>query len=290
MTHLVLGSTGLIGPHVVSALLDSGQEVRALVRDADRAAEILPAEVELFTGSFEDDASIERALGNVDSMLLLTPHGRRMLEQQQRLIEVASSAGVRIVKISGTSAAISPNGPDAGVQHWKAEQALLSSGTPYVILRPNAFMQGLLLGLARAAAQTGRISNPLGSAGLSLIDCADIGRAAASCLVDGSHDGRTYVLTGPSAHTYAQLGTELEAVLDAPIAVDDVTPGDVSSAMRAHGADAWNAAHLEEMLSLFRDGQSESVSDDVEVMTGRTPTSVAEFLRHHRREFTGAST
>jgi uncharacterized protein YbjT (DUF2867 family) len=289
MTHLVLGSTGLVGPHVVSALLARGQQVRALVRNAERAAATLPAEVELFEGSFEDVTRLEHALDGVDSMLLLTPHGQQMFEQQQRVIGVASDAGVRVVKISGTSVVVTPDGPDAGVQHWKAEQALMRSGTPFVVLRPNAFMQGLLMGLAKTAAQTGRISNPLAASGLSLIDCADIGRAAAACLVDAAHDGRTYVLTGPSAPTYAQLGQELEPVLNRPVAVDDVTPAEVAAAMRANGADGWSAAHLEEMLNVFRAGRSEYVSDDVEVLTGEAPTSVAEFLLGHRYEFVPVS-
>ena len=87
---------------------------------------------------------------------------------------------MRIVKLSGTNAGIRPDGPDACRQHWQVEQYLASGRTPCVILRPNAFMQGLLAGLAASAVATGTIANPLGAAGLSMVDCADIGEAAAA--------------------------------------------------------------------------------------------------------------
>jgi nucleoside-diphosphate-sugar epimerase len=47
---LVTGATGKIGHGVVMALLDRGDSVRALVRDARRAARLLPEHVDLVVG------------------------------------------------------------------------------------------------------------------------------------------------------------------------------------------------------------------------------------------------
>ena len=46
-TILVVGSTGSIGRLTVAEALARGYRVRAMVRDADRAAQILPADTEL---------------------------------------------------------------------------------------------------------------------------------------------------------------------------------------------------------------------------------------------------
>ena len=114
MTVLLFGATGRIGPHAARALAARDVGVRALVRDPDRAADILPADVELIPGDFGDDASVGRALDGVDSVLLLTPHGPDMADTQLRLLGMARQAGTRVVKISGTSSVIGPDGPDAG--------------------------------------------------------------------------------------------------------------------------------------------------------------------------------
>lgn len=285
MTTLVLGATGTVGPHVVDALLAQGAEVRVMARDIDAARAHFSARVEVVAGDFASEASVEAAMSGCDSVFLLTPHGPDMAEVQLALVEVAARVGVRVVKLSGTSAAVAADGPDAGAAHWRVEQALAESAVPYVILRPNAFMQGLLVGLATQATATGQIANPLGKAGLSFVDCADIGRAAAVALLDSSHDGNTFLLTGPEAPTYADVAALLGDVLEREVAVVEVTPEGVAAGMRERGASEWVAEHLREMLSLFRDSRSEYVTNHVASLTGQSPTSAHEFLVRHCKKF-----
>lgn len=286
MTTLVLGATGTVGPHVVDALLAQRADVRVMARDVDAARQRLPSGVEIVAGDFTSEASVEAAMSGCDAVFLLTPHGPDMAEVQLALVDVAARLGVRVVKLSGTSAAVSADGPDAGAAHWRVEQALAESTVPYVILRPNAFMQGLLVGLATQATATGRIANPLGNAGLSFVDCADIGRAAAVALLDSRHDGATFVLTGPEAPTYADVAALLSDVLEREVAVVEVTPEDVAAGLRERGASEWGAEHLREMLSLFRESGSEYVTNHVVSLTAQAPTSPREFLVRQCRQLT----
>ncbi len=281
MTTLVLGSTGHVGPHVVSALRTRGERVRALVRNPGSAASLLPGDVELRRGDLRDGQAVRAALHGVASLFLLTPHGPSMAADQHRLIALAREQDVRIVKLSGTSAGIGPDGPDACRQHWQVEQDLATGQTPYVILRPNAFMQGLVAGLAASVAATGTIANPLGTAGLSVVDCADIGEAAAAVLTDPAHDRKTYVLTGPAAPTYRQIAAHIGEILGVEVTVVDTTPAQVGQAMRARGATDWEARHLTEMLTMFRRGESEYLTDHVENLTGHPACSVTDYLHSH---------
>jgi len=281
MTTLVLGATGHVGPHVASSLRALGEPVRALVRDPDAAFSLLGDEVELRLGDLGNEGSVRAAMRGVTSLFLLTPHGPCMAAGQRRLIALAREQRVRVVKLSGTSAGIRPDGPDACRQHWVVEQDLTQGQSPYVILRPNAFMQGLVAGLAASAVATGTIANPLGTAGLSVIDCADIGRAAAVALTDAAHDGQTFTLTGPSAPTYEQIAQHIAEAFALQVTVVDTTPARVGEAMHSRGATDWEAHHLTEMLTLFRRGESEYLTDHVEYLTGRPPTSVADYLTSH---------
>jgi len=76
---LVTGATGLVGNAVVGELVRAGRAVRALVRDPERAAKVLPAGVELVRGDVLDEASVAAALGNVDVVF----HAAGMPEQWQ---------------------------------------------------------------------------------------------------------------------------------------------------------------------------------------------------------------
>ena len=78
--------------------------------------------------------------------------------------------GIKIVKLSGTSTAIIPDGPYACREHWEIEQVLAGSDQPYVILRPNAFMQTLIDQIMFPAVRASRaIPNAIGMAGISLV-------------------------------------------------------------------------------------------------------------------------
>jgi dihydroflavonol-4-reductase len=62
MRVLVTGSTGKVGYAIASALLERGEQVRALVRDTKRAAGILPAGVDPVQGDATDAQSLGAAV------------------------------------------------------------------------------------------------------------------------------------------------------------------------------------------------------------------------------------
>lgn len=71
MKVCVFGATGRTGRHVVTELVQRGIEVRAVVRDRDRAS-ILPESVEIVVGDVEDMASIEAALAGCSDVICAT--------------------------------------------------------------------------------------------------------------------------------------------------------------------------------------------------------------------------
>jgi uncharacterized protein YbjT (DUF2867 family) len=286
MAILVTGATGKLGPHLAAALVRRGVQVRALVRDRGRATAVLPAAVQLVVGEFAATTVVARELAAVDAVLLLTPHGPQMAAVQNGLIDLAAKVGTRVVKISGTSAGISADGPDACRQHFESEQHLAAAGVPWSVLRPNAYMQTLIVAMAGTVRERGMIANPLGSAGISLVDCADVGEVAAVVLADPTQDGRHHVLTGPTAPTYAEIAVIIEEETGTAVPVVDVTPQQAGAAARARGLSDWEAGHLTEMLEMFRSGASEYVTDDIQTLTGRPPRSVRDFVRDNRRLFT----
>ncbi|MDN5858338.1 MAG: NAD(P)H-binding protein [Pseudonocardia sp.] len=287
MKVLVSGATGKLGPHIVRALREREVEVHALARDPERAAAVLGPDVAVVAGSFSDAAVVGAALGAVDCFVLLTPHGPDMASTQNALIDLAAKRDTRIVKVSGTSSGIGPDGPDACRQHYDSERHLAGSGVPWAVVRPNGFMQTLIAGMAATVRERGVIVNPLGSSGIALVDCADVGAATATVACDAAHDGRHHVLTGPTAPTYADMASDIGAVLGREVPVIDVSPEQAGEAARAKGLSAWEAGHLAEMLCLFRTGAAEAVSEDLPRLIGRRPHSVADFVDAHRELFNG---
>jgi uncharacterized protein YbjT (DUF2867 family) len=66
---LVMGITGKVGGATAEHLLAHGKEVRALVRNREKASSWTNRGVELVDGDWNDSAAIERALKGVGARL-----------------------------------------------------------------------------------------------------------------------------------------------------------------------------------------------------------------------------
>lgn len=279
MPALILGATGNVGPHVVAELVAAGDRPRVLVRDGDRARELFGDTVDIVSGDVTQPGVVEDAAEGMDSMFLLSPHSFEMADLQLGVIRALRRRDLRIVKLSGTNSAITPDGPHACRQHWEVERVLADSGQPYVILRPNAFTQVLIGRLMLPALEaTGTVTNAIGTAGISLVDARDVGAVAARVLTDHRWDGQTLVLTGPRSVTYAEIATSVSDRLGKPVRVVDVTSAEVRAGLVGRGSPEWEADHFAEMYDLFRAGESEFVTDTVEQVTQRPARTVEAFL------------
>jgi uncharacterized protein YbjT (DUF2867 family) len=70
---LVMGITGKVGGATAKHLLAHGKEVRALVRDREKASSWANQGVELVDGDWNDSAAIEQALKGVEGAFVMLP-------------------------------------------------------------------------------------------------------------------------------------------------------------------------------------------------------------------------
>lgn len=282
MPVLVIGSTGIVGPHVVRALLARDVYTRVFTRDPWRALRLLPAGVDIRSCTPQWEPALRAAVEGVDSVFLLTPHDPRATDIQLGMIRVLRRTGVRIVKISGTTTVVTPDGPEALRRHWEIEQVLTRSGQPFVVLQPYAFMQSLIdrmmLPILR---DTGKVVDPLGPAGINYINARDIGECCAEALTDPRWEGRTLALTGPRAVTFSEIAEQVGARIGRTVETLELTPAEVGREFQRRGMAQWEADHFRELFHLFRQGLAETVSPDVGHMIGRPPTGLDEYLRIH---------
>ena len=170
MRVLVTGSTGMVGSHACKALLAAGHEVRALVRDVDRARQVhartqVPP-VEYAHGDVTDAASIDRALDGCDAVvhaaaMILFDKARRdemfatNVGGTQRVLEAAHARKLDpVVLVSSIAALWTPGigalteeteiaSPQDSYGQTKAEaeriaRALQAEGAPVVTFYPGA--------------------------------------------------------------------------------------------------------------------------------------------------------
>jgi uncharacterized protein YbjT (DUF2867 family) len=284
---LITGATGNVGSEVVKAVRERGGPVRAFVRDPDKAREKLGDGVELAIGDFADPGSLRAALNGVDEVFLSCADDPRRVEWETNAIEVAVASGARrIVKLS---AATAERGSPVAFWDWHArvEQHLRESEIASVILRPSWYMSNLLAFAERVAAE-GRLYAPAGEARIAMIDPRDVGAAAAAVLTTPGHDGRTYILTGPEAITFAQAAAELSAVIDSEVEFVNVPDEGAREAMAEGGLPDFVAEQVVKSFVMLRQGVAEQVTGTVESLTGTPARGLGAFARDYARLFAPA--
>jgi dihydroflavonol-4-reductase len=103
MRVLVTGATGKVGNAVARALHARGDEVRALVRNPDRARTLLPDGVELIRGDVTDATSIEPAVAGCE--LVFTAHGLpEQWVEDEGVFERVNARGAESVALAARAA------------------------------------------------------------------------------------------------------------------------------------------------------------------------------------------
>ena len=83
----IIGATGTTGKYMVQELAGKGVEFRCIVRDADRAREVLGDGVALATGDISEPATVEAACAGCDGLFLLSPHNPALGQQQSDAVD-----------------------------------------------------------------------------------------------------------------------------------------------------------------------------------------------------------
>ncbi|MGC9502352.1 NAD(P)H-binding protein [Baaleninema sp.] len=150
MKAFVAGATGETGRRIVAELVRRDIPVRALVRNLDRARDLLPPQAELVTGDVLQPDSLPEAIG--DSTIVLCATGAQPsldptrpykvdLEGTKHLVDAARDKGIQqfvLVSSLCVSQFFHPLNLFWLVLYWKkqAEEYLQTSGLTYTIVRP----------------------------------------------------------------------------------------------------------------------------------------------------------
>ncbi|MBM6551585.1 SDR family oxidoreductase [Marinomonas ostreistagni] len=148
-TILVIGATGQVGQKVCQKLAYRGYQVRALVRDLDKATEIQHSNVELFQANLEDDFS--DAFDGVQKVVFVAGSGADTgfdktvmidLWAARRAVDYAEEEpSVEHFVLLSSYGAHDPEDMDGKIKPYiiakhLADEYLMDSTVPHTILRP----------------------------------------------------------------------------------------------------------------------------------------------------------
>jgi uncharacterized protein YbjT (DUF2867 family) len=271
---LVTGSTGNAGGAVIRALARDGHLVRALIRNGSDQT-IWPPGVEPVLGDLNRTESLRGApLEGVRAVFLLS--GYQQLEET--LAEMRRAGVERVVLLSSSAAPGGDLGNAVARYHILSERAVRDSGLDWTFLQPNSFMSNTFRWKAQLRAGD-VVRLPFADVPIATIDPDDLGAVAATALVSGEHDGRTYRLSGPESLLPADQVRILAKVLRRELRFEGQPDDEARSELSAR----MPAEYVEALLKFFVDGDLDEshVLPTVEEIIGRKPRTYEQWARAH---------
>jgi (4-alkanoyl-5-oxo-2,5-dihydrofuran-3-yl)methyl phosphate reductase len=273
---LVTGATGNVGSALVPQLLETGQQVRVLVRDPQRVAH-LDARVQRAVGDLDAVHTLSAAIAGVHAIYLIAYWDHQI----QNVIATAKTNGVRhIVRQSTIEAgAVPPIGP--GTWHRAQEVLIEQAGVAWTHLRPTMMMVNTIQWWAESVRRQRTVFFPGGDGRVSPVGARDIAAAARSVLTQPGHEGRAYDVTGPELLTIGQMVDVLLRVLGTPLQYVDVPEQASGEHMTKQGLSPTLVAALVETLGALRSSRFAYVADTVERLTGRRGRTYEAWCREN---------
>jgi uncharacterized protein YbjT (DUF2867 family) len=282
---LVTGGTGAIGGELLRLLSQAGISARALARDTSKA-QAVPG-ITWVAGDLSKPATLSPAFEGAEKLFLLTSYYEDMVELQHNAIVAARAAGIsHVVKVSAFAATDHSRAP-VGRWHYQVEQELKGSGMGWTILRPHHFMQNLLTQLDYIVNE-GAVYSASGDGKIPYVDLRDVAAVAFVTLTQPGHLGKIYVVTGSEAISYREAAEIIGAEIGKQLRFIDETQDEARARRTREGLPP---AVIESALAISAyqraGGKTVTITTTIADLTGRPPTTFAEFAHEHAADFHG---
>jgi uncharacterized protein YbjT (DUF2867 family) len=220
---LVTGATGRVGRRIVSQLLDTGVEVRAMTRNPESAG--LPG-VEVVRGDLTAPETLVPCLEGVDAVFLVWTVPRNTAAAA---LDQITKRPRRIVFLSSPHQTPHPlfQQPNPlATLHAAIEQLINHMVREWTFLRPGMFAANARSWWAPQIRAANVVRWPYGDAPTAPIHEDDIAAVAVKALIENGHERAEYVLTGPESLSQREQVKIIGEVIGKHIRFEEISPED----------------------------------------------------------------
>lgn len=256
--YVITGITGKVGGALAHHLIEAGQPVRAVMRDAGKATYWADLGCEIALAQMEDAQALTEAFRGATGVFILPPSdfdplpdfpaARAVITAVSQALQAAAPKKVLCLSTIGAQA----RELNLLTQRTLMEQALSALDLPVTFLRPAWFMENALYDVI-AARETGVIHSflqPLDKA-VPMIATADIGALAAQLLQQDWAGRRVVELEGQWVSPN-DIARSLTQILGSDVRAEVVERDTWEALLRAQGAQ--NPTPRMRMVDGFNEG------------------------------------
>jgi uncharacterized protein YbjT (DUF2867 family) len=295
---LVTGASGTVGYELVKQLLPlSAQEkanrsIRVAAHSKEGAERLSKfSDVEVVDFDYNNPSTISSALKNIEKLFLLTVPSPESMDNFVNVIKFAKENKIsHIVKLSVQETLDSEPTTMLGRFHKDEEKIIEESGISYTFLCPTGFMQNFVTFYGYTIRTQNSFYSPAGDGKVGFVDSRDIAAVTSTILLSDDterkqYENESFGLTGPEAFTYGKAAEILSNVLGRKISYIDIPENVARTNMEKSGMKKWLIDALIELFNMTKSGKTSEVTDSVEKITGRKPTTFEQFVKDNFNAF-----
>ncbi len=279
---LVTGATGQLGTAVIRQLLQKvpTSQIAAFVRDETKAASLIEQGVTIHVGTYDDMDSLNRAMENIQTVLLIAgTDEENRVRQHHHVVDAARKAGVQ--RIAYTSRALKD--PATLVNqlmngHFQTEDYIKASGLPYTLFQNILYMDAIPQFVGGDAVFERGIFVPAGQGRVALALRSEMGEAIANALASNTEGNLTYQLTGSESYSFDDVATALTDLSGKAVSYRPAEPASFEAQLIGRGLPQVVARRITGFITDIANGQEDIISPDLEKLLGRKPTALKKGL------------
>ncbi len=279
---LVTGATGILGTAVIETLLKKipANQISIITRKEEKRAEFESKGFNAFLGSYDNKTSLEKAMLEVDTVLLISSgdQGDRM-QEHKNIIDAAVNVGVP--NIAYTSRSLQDRATLANklmLDHFETEDYIKESRLKYTIFRNVLYMDVIPLFVGRDVFEKG-IFQPAGDGKVAFALRKEMGEAMANVLLNEPCENKTYKFTGNEIYSFYDVAAVLKDLSGKEVKYTPVEIAAFETMMLQKGLPKPMVKKIIDFNTDIKNNQEAEITNDLEIKLGRKPASLKEGLK-----------
>ncbi|SEO92930.1 Uncharacterized conserved protein YbjT, contains NAD(P)-binding and DUF2867 domains [Salinihabitans flavidus] len=261
--YVILGGTGRVGSETARALLDEGQEVTIVTRDARHGEDLKKAGAKVAVANILDVDALRRVFQAGKRAFLLNPpadpSGDTDKEERENVAAIISALnGSGLEKVVAQSTYGAFDGERCGdltVLH-EFERALERQSVPAAINRAGYYMSNWA-GMAEPVRESGILPSFFPTElPIPMVAPADLGKVAARRLMSGTDDVGIEYIEGPDRYKTSDVAAAFGEAMDCKVEVQEVPRDALEDTFRDFGFSNEAAASYACMTYRLIDGKT----------------------------------
>jgi uncharacterized protein YbjT (DUF2867 family) len=228
--HVIMGGTGHVGSQAAAALLERGEAVTVVTRDADHATKLLEQGAEVAEADIKSVGSLRAAFRRGRRAFLLNPPAdpstdTDAVEKSTVARILAALEGSGLEKVVAESTGGAQPGERIGDLSvlWELEQGLAQQPIPAAVNRAAYYMSNWD-GMLDSVRSNGKLPTMFpADMPIPMVAPKDLGRIAADRLMTGPEDTGIRYVEGPRRYTSTEVANAFSNALGRQVSVE-VTP------------------------------------------------------------------